>query len=123
MRKMKTPEMDVVRFKESDVIVASGGVPAGVMTLTGYSDFTQGNGKMSFGGKDYSSEYIIYNTADFVNAVQKSYPGAGNVMYLKNASQEESARNFAWDDYYSGMPIDDADGDYEFNNGVFTKTS
>ena len=110
--------MDVVRFKESDVIVASGKF----LTLTGYANTTPRDGKMSFDGKDYSNQDIESNLAGFLSDVQKSFPGAGNVNIMKKTGQVESASDFANYDHW-GMAIDGADGEYEFNKdlGLFTK--
>ena len=44
MSKMKAPKMDVVRFNESDVIVASSGI-----TISKYADATANNGVIKFG--------------------------------------------------------------------------
>ncbi len=49
MRKMKAPEMDIIRFNESDVIVASGSEPViRTITLSGMDDNGKGNGRYSF---------------------------------------------------------------------------
>ena len=53
--KMKKPKMDVVRFKENDIIVASGAIGTigtiggspltNFITISGFNDTTPGNGK------------------------------------------------------------------------------
>ena len=60
MRKMKTPEMDVIRLNESDVIVASGGgtVPAGILRMSGFDNTTSGDGTYAFGTKTYTSGQV-----------------------------------------------------------------
>ena len=50
MSKMIRPEMSVVRFKEADVIVASGLT----MTWSNFGDGTAKNGVVTFNGKDYT---------------------------------------------------------------------
>lgn len=46
MSKMNAPKMEVVRFKEADVIVASG---AKTMSWTGFGDGNASNNKITFG--------------------------------------------------------------------------
>ena len=49
MSKMSKPEMDVVRFKENDIIVASGvGATIPKLSLFGFADDIAGNGYMIF---------------------------------------------------------------------------
>lgn len=50
MSKMVAPEMDVVRFRESDVIVAS----MGVMTLSGFNNDVGSDGNINYKGTNYS---------------------------------------------------------------------
>lgn len=52
MSTMKRPEMDVVRFKEADIIVASGNIA----TLSGFNDNEARNGIVSYGGTDYKRD-------------------------------------------------------------------
>lgn len=51
MSKMNAPKMEVVRFKEADVIVASG-VPT-TMSATGWNDGVKTNLILNYGGTDY----------------------------------------------------------------------
>ena len=53
MSKMNTPKMDVVRFKEADVVVASGAAVPQSMTVTGWKDGTKGNMIMNYGGQEF----------------------------------------------------------------------
>ncbi len=46
--KMETPKMDVVRFQEADVIVASNGLDKKLATLAGWGDGTSGNATLTF---------------------------------------------------------------------------
>ncbi len=78
--KMETPKMDVVRFNESDVIVAS--TPATPVFLMGFNDVTSANGQVSFSrnGQDYLFETKNYGSQkDFANAV--SGAGVANVTF------------------------------------------
>ena len=58
--KMETPKMDVVRFQEADVIVASG--YASPVMLTGFNDVTAKNGQVAFTNNGSS---FVFNTADY----------------------------------------------------------
>ena len=62
MSKMRVPKMDVVRFKENDVIVASGGLP-NFMKITGFNDSTPGNGTIKYNGVTYNKS----NYLDLIN--------------------------------------------------------
>lgn len=54
MSKMRVPEMDVVRFKESDVIVASGLEASTIkLTLSGFADSVEGNGRITYKNTTY----------------------------------------------------------------------
>lgn len=54
MSRMMAPKMDVIRFKEADVIVASGAKATGV-SISGFADGTAGNGSVTLGSNTYSS--------------------------------------------------------------------
>ena len=49
MSTMKRPEMEVVRFKEADIIVASGNIA----TLSGFNDNEARNGEVRYGNTTY----------------------------------------------------------------------
>lgn len=61
MSKMRVPEMDVVRFKENDVIVASGGLP-NFFIVTGFNDSIPGNGIIKYNG-------VIYNKSNYTDLI------------------------------------------------------
>lgn len=50
MSKMRTPEMEVVRFTQSDVIVASGGS----MGASGFNDGERTNSILNIGGQSFT---------------------------------------------------------------------
>lgn len=52
MSMMRTPEMDVIRFKEADVIVASGGATKSI-SFSNFNDDIANNSTISFNGKSY----------------------------------------------------------------------
>ena len=67
MTKMKMPELNIVRFNESDVIVASGGVPMGPLGINGFT--TPGTGMMTYNDIDYTNS----NKADLIAALGSGY--------------------------------------------------
>ncbi len=67
MTKMKMPELNIVRFNESDVIVASGGVPMGPLGIYGFT--TQETGRMTYNDIDYTNS----NKADLIAALGSGY--------------------------------------------------
>jgi len=76
MSKMRVPKMDVVRFKESDVIVASGGLP-NFIKVAGFNDNISGNGTIEYNGVTYDkTNYSVL--IDFLTA-QTDYDS--NVKY------------------------------------------
>ena len=64
MTKMSTPEMDVIRFSESDVIVASG-VVGKTLSISGVGDGDKGNAFLTIGGIPYSSNQVVNYTTGF----------------------------------------------------------
>lgn len=73
MNKMTKPEMDVVRFQESDVIVAS------TIYLGNYNDTFVGNGFIRYKGVDYNT-----NGGDTVYQNLKTALGGKESFVLKN---------------------------------------
>ena len=63
MSKMRVPEMDVVRFKENDVIVASGAILG--LTLYGFANTIKKDGLMTYKGTSYNSS----NYNDLITAL------------------------------------------------------
>ena len=66
MTKMSTPEMDVIRFSESDVIVASGGIAGKTLSISGVGDGKEGNAFLTIGGTPYSSNLVVSSDSQFV---------------------------------------------------------
>lgn len=67
MTKMSTPEMVVIRFSESDVIAASGGIAGKTLSITGIGDGRSGNAFLTIGGTPYNSSQVYNNDDDFIN--------------------------------------------------------
>ena len=88
MSKMSKPEMDVVRFKENDIIVASGvGATIPKLSLFGFADDIPGNGYMIFNLNNKKYEYSDRNTlrTDLINAGYTDDIGISNVSALFRA--------------------------------------
>ena len=52
MTLMRKPEMEVIRFSESDIVAASGGIPQ-TMTATCWGNGVNGDFKINYGGVEY----------------------------------------------------------------------
>lgn len=77
MSKMSKPEMDVVRFKENDIIVASGGGLPNFIKITGFNDTIADNGTVEYNG-------VIYNKStysDLIDCLIDNTPFDENVNY------------------------------------------
>ena len=111
MTKMKSANMDVVRFDESDVIVSSG--PVNVMKVSGMGNDNNADGKITYIGVPYS----IYDLTDFYsnfNQANRTNIGGGTSIYV-------------WPDYVEQVPttLDQLDtwevgtGDTDKVNGAY----
>ena len=121
MSRMSAPTMEVVRFKEADVIVASGGYNRTSMQLKGFGTGTQGNGWLRFNSTEYSAanNYSGFHN-DFQERITDNYDYSGtqflnNGVYrtigdlINNENTNESVLAFSWD------------GTYIWQNGQFEK--
>ena len=131
MKKMSEPKMDVVRFNESDVIVASGGV-SGVKTLTvsGIGNGVDNDALFALGGNGgtWSSEQIEFRDSSYVKSIN-SYLGVDasnrriclNVPLATGGYGSYPLRNLAGDEYSShdNNYRVDFNGDYTWNGSHF----
>ena len=121
MRKMKMPEMDVVRFNESDVIVASGEVPAGVLRVSGLVDSTSKNGTFAFLTTEGTTTSYKTNEIDagFYSQLDSAFNTGGQVSsntLLGVPGQNASAFRWCIDFDGRGQPLEFVpDGNYEWN--------
>ena len=119
MPKMKAAKMDVVRFTESDVIVASGNL----VTLSGCDDDTTNNMLIKKGNTTLFSN----STTNPVNILAKNGYVDNPTFYYYNKSGTSTGNNTLneiadFDNWgYSNLwwPID---GDYTWDGTAFTKT-
>ena len=125
MSKMKKPEMSVVRFKESDVIVASG-TGAKTVSFTKLGNKTAGDGIATYNGVDY---VMSGSAVDFLTAV-----GATTNAGINNGTKTISVNHlFSVESSGTGVSSKNWNGTYTYdanatwNNGtkdlkgVFTK--
>ena len=113
MHKMREPEMVVVRFTESDVIVASGeSRPYDVIAAKNFTDSgpeSMGNGTFSFGGNEYNS-----NSA-FMSALRNAgYTGSVANFYPSGATSPVTSQ-YAYDYDLAGWGGDVPDGNYTYD--------
>ena len=121
MTKMSTPEMDVIRFSESDVIAASG-VVGKTLSITGIGDGQSGNAFLTIGGTSYRSNLVANSDSQFVagyNAYMSGlntysddpylYSGQNSLsikVALGSTADESSDSDYHW-----------IDGTYEWRDG------
>ena len=105
MSKMRVPKMDVVRFKENDVIVASGAIPS--LTLFNFANTIKNDGKMTYKGTSYNST----NYNDLITALKvDGYPDWIG----------ENGSSFSWFMSISGLFKQDKKGnDRGFPDGTY----
>ena len=122
MNKMKTPEMEVIRFKEADVIVASGDVHT--MTLAGFqNDGVKRNGILTYNG----IEYHINNGGDSINPAINAMRSIGvtenTLVYANDTSSYGLWGLLRIEDgaHVSSIEAVNWDGTYSYVNGVFRK--
>lgn len=117
MTKMKSANMDVVRFDKSDVIVASRNK---VMALSGIGDETSGNVNLTYNDKDYnagvSAELQAFATAFTAGSGINITPNSP--IYLFGDHDTVLSELPTWDTD-QGTPS--VNGDYIWRDGHFTK--
>lgn len=123
MLKMKTPEVDVIRFTESDIVAASGGrflTVAGLGNTIPDATFTIGSSNV------WSSEQVNNNNSGFTTAVN-NYLGSNDFDgKLYAGSNSYSVSDLAYNDFMGmdGM-WDDTEaqynGTFEWNGSRFVK--
>ena len=108
------PEMSVVRFTESDVIVASGTILLQSITLNKYGDGQNNNASITIGGitygnqqggRPYSDAYSIYSNLD--DSTEFKFTGGQNTFSQIQGFDTGSTSNTS------------VDGDYVWNGSYF----
>ena len=114
MSKMKMPEIDVIRFSESDVIVASGGVVK-TLSITGIDNGTNKDASLTLGdGAPINYNDVYRRTETFTNAYntymsgidtygtnstrlyRNSYEGDTTNVTIYNAFYREEENLYSW---------------------------
>lgn len=126
---MKKPEMEVVRFNESDVIVASGPVPVLHTTVVrGFNNEIPHDGEVSFQGITYKDAGAL-NSALSENGLSGTFQGwmPGKTIKVTYTSEDMFFFDYNADqDYFDddGNKIETSillpDGIYAWNGSRFT---
>ena len=121
MSKMKKPEIDIIRFNESDVVVAS--VPANHLIVSNTNDSTPKNGTFAFGNKSYttgalpSDFYAQLNTAFGTENI-----GGNTELHWPNPGSGEDIYSYlSWiiSGDQGGQRANGTDGDYTWDGTRF----
>ena len=115
MSKMTMPRVEVVRFQESDVIVASGDI----LKLSGFADGAPQTATMTFRGTPYTNEGAD-NSASAGNALNAALTraGYGNIVDATRVSENSldgSVQNLFESDFGGDNLLHAADGDYHWD--------
>ena len=127
MSKMTMPAVDVVRFEESDVICASGGIIDISNLGNGETATDKGDGVWKFGTVTYSSSDISGNPTYFVNQFNSyfgtNFTSTANIRIggrtdtdlgtLVAHDMQDTAENPSSDGIYNGI--------YRWNGSMFVK--
>ncbi|WP_294480844.1 hypothetical protein [uncultured Ruminococcus sp.] len=100
MSTMKRPEMEVVRFKEADIIVASGNIA----TLSGFNDNVYHNAQIQYGN----------NTYDRTNYTDFPHP-KGNFTIFQYEAGEADVLDHMFGSEDTGT---DYDGTYKWDKNI-----
>ena len=116
MSKMRMPEMDVVRFQESDVIVAS----SNSISLNLFGDGVNGNGYVTYLGQNYGNLQTAGDLSSFYSAFNKdhgtSIGGTTNIGYKGGMTNFDGLQSIDNTTSTSGI-----DGPYVWNGNEFAK--
>lgn len=108
MSTMKRPEMEVVRFKEADIIVASGNIAR----LSGFGNGGTDNGSVSFGGKNYFYQDRESLYQNLHNGSSTTFDNYNNIAEIANLFEFE---------HYNDELTNEWDGTYHWNGSKFIK--
>lgn len=118
MTKMSTPKMNVIRFNESDVIVASG-VVGKTLSISGIGDGVNNNAFLTIGGTRYSSSQVVNSDSQFVagyNAYMSGLNTYSNDPYLYRGQNSLSIKVALGTDADTWSDYAWVDGTYVWSN-------
>ena len=115
MTKMSTPKMNVIRFNESDVIVASG-VVGKTLSISGIGDGQSGNAFLNIGGTPYNSSQVHDSDDGFINGYNAYMSGLSTYSedILLHSGQESLFINTAL-----GSADGSSDSSYYWIDGTY----
>lgn len=119
MSYMRLPEMEVVRFKESDVVVASGTAVLS-MKWSYFGDSIKGNGVVNYNGNDYvmSSQD---NLDALLNAMSNIGVNGGTEIRTSPNAEYHTLNGVLQKEFKSGVGSPDWNGTFTLTNGTFLK--
>ena len=122
MKNMKKPEVDVIRFKEEDIVAASNFR----MTIDKFSNSTAKDGIVTFNNKTY----IMDSEASINNAIN-AMPGgitSDTQVYITDTIHTSLWNGFQAEanldgNHAGGATAKEWNNTFEYVNGVFTRVS
>ena len=121
MRKMRTPEIDVIRFTESDVVAASGGK---FITIAGLGDPYDVRATFKMGANTWDSKTVVDAQSSGVEKMMNEYSGGQTDGYIYGDYERIQVFDLAHADYngYDNSEQYSAfNGTYEWNGSIFLK--
>ena len=121
MRKMRTPEIDVIRFTESDVIVAS----AKTITVAGLGDPNNVKATFQIGSRTAWTSQQVYANEDAFVAEMDAYAGGDTLGWLWDGNDGYSVWGLAMSDVEKSDSNNESNynGTFEWNGNAFRKKS
>ena len=121
MRKMKTPEIDVIRFTESDIVAASGGK---FITIAYLGDPYNVSAKFTMGANTWNSKTVYEAGPSGVEKMMNVYSGGTTDGYIYGDLERIQVFDLAAADLYwsdNSAQYSAFNGTYEWNGNVFLK--
>ena len=127
MTKFHAPQMSVIRFNESDVIVASNGLGK-TLTILGYGNTEPGDATFTIGNGDPWTSSQVYGNSAFTTAVNDflggNYFSNNNEIYMGYIDSSGNAHSQTIDNIaYNDINGDEKKAIRTRLNGVFTWNS
>ena len=121
MRKMRTPEIDVIRFTESDIVAASGGK---FITIAGLGDPDTVSAKFTMGANTWDSKTVVDAQSSGVETMMDEYSGGKTNGYIYGDYEQIQVFDLASADLYwydNSQQYSAFNGTYEWNGNIFLK--